>query len=229
MNIAICDDENVIIEELSQMTRDYFADIGIDAVIHSFTDAESLLSASTEYDILLLDCKLPGVDGVELARRIKAKSPASEIVFITAYADYIFDSYDVEHLKYIIKPVTREQIKKTYDDYFSHLNERRPVFVMTDLSIPMSDIYYITSHKSHSAVRTGQTVYNSTKSLRDLESELNPDAFMCVTRGIIIGFAHIERYKDGHVIMEDKAGFDVSRRKKNEFIKRYTRYLNSHR
>ncbi len=228
MRIAICDDEAVITQELSRMTRDYFSNAGLDVDIDVFSDAETLLSVDVKFDLLLLDCKLPGADGVELARRIKTRSGRSEIIFITAFSDYLFESYDVNHLKYILKPVSVEQLTKTFDDYFSMLNERRPVFVMTDLSVPMNEIFYICTNKNNISVRTAQTVYNSRKTLKEFEDDLNPDLFMRIGRGTIICFAHIKSHKDCHLLMEDDSLFDVSRRLKNEFLRRYTRYLNSH-
>ncbi|MBQ6020357.1 MAG: response regulator transcription factor [Clostridia bacterium] len=229
MRIAVCDDEDVIVQELSRLTLSYFSEAGIESEVRTFPDAESLLSSGVKFDILLLDCKLPGVDGVELARQVQTRFPSSEIVFITAYSDYLFESYDVRHLKYILKPVTRERLEKTFDDYLSSANGRKPVFVMADLSIPMNEICYIISKKNNTSVVTGQTSYNSRKTLKEYAGELNPASFMMVKRGPIVNFAHIARHCDGMLTMTDQAVIGVSRRLRSEFLRLYTRYLNETR
>ena len=229
MNIAICDDEPVVIEELHRLTEAYFFSAAIPAEIRDFYDAESLLSVGTKFDLLLLDCQLPGVDGVELARRIKERNVSSEIVFITAFSDYIFDSYDVQHLKYILKPVSEERLYRTFDDFFSSMNARKPVLVMADLSIPMNEIRYVVSKRSNTSVSANGTVYNSRKTLRDFEAELNPKLFKRISRGTIVGYSHIERHCDGVLTMYDGTKLTVSRRMRSDFLRGYTEFLNSSR
>ena len=228
MFIAICDDEPLITEELSRLTLQYFEEAGIRARINTFADAESLLQTETRFDILLLDCRLPDTDGVELARRIMQRSPGSAIIFITAYPDYIFESYDVRHFKYILKPIDEQQLRKTFDDFFSLKNEQKPVFVMSDLSIPMNEISYIRANGSTSSVVTKNTVYNSRKTLRDYELELSPDIFMRVNRGVLVSLIHIKRHNSGKLTMDDGEVITVSRRAHKEFLRRFTKYLNSH-
>ncbi|MCR5783161.1 MAG: LytTR family DNA-binding domain-containing protein [Clostridia bacterium] len=228
MKIAICDDEPVVAGELRALTESYFDSVGIPVQIDEYYSGEDLLASDEAYGILMLDCLLPGIDGVGLGKQMRQKDPYSEIIFITAYTDYLFDSYDVRHLKYILKPFDAQMINKTFDDFLSTRNDRKPIMIMTDLSVPMSEINYLTFSNKAVSVYTDNTVYNSRKTLNQFERELNPNTFFRANRGVIFNFGYIERHKDGNVILENGSEIRLSRRLRKPFLKAYTRFLNSY-
>ena len=227
MKIAVCDDEKVITEEISRLIAEDLDRRGIKSDIRCFYDAEKLLSADTQFDLIFIDCRLPGEDGLGLAKKLRENSAGSDIVFFSAFPEYVFDSYEVKHLRFILKPVDALKIKKTFDTYFSGLNEKRPVMVMTDLSIPADEIIRIfrLPGKSNISVVTSGTVYNSRRTLYDIEKDLPAGAFFRVNRSEIINLAHAERHKDDRITLDNGDIVTVSRRKKTDFLRRYTQWL----
>lgn len=227
MNIAVCDDEKVITEEISRLISEDLDRRGIRSEIRCFYDAETLLSADTRFDIIFIDCRLPGKNGLELAKKLRESSAGSDIVFFSAFPEYIFDSYEVKHLRFILKPVDALKIRKTFDTYFSGLNEKRPVMVMTDLSIPADEIIRIfrLPGKSNISVVTSSTVYNSRRTLYDIEKDLPTGAFFRVNRSEIINLAHTERHKDDRIAMDNGDVVVISRRQKTAFLRIYTQWL----
>lgn len=86
--IAICDDERAEAERLGSVVSDWSRAAGIDCAIDTFSGAEALLSAREdrgEYDILLLDVEMRGMDGIALARRLRADGCRAEIIFVTSH------------------------------------------------------------------------------------------------------------------------------------------------
>ncbi|MCR5041921.1 MAG: LytTR family DNA-binding domain-containing protein [Clostridia bacterium] len=229
MNIAICDDEPVITEELERYLKDCLQPEGFGADIKVFFDAESLLAARDRIDLALLDCCLPGIDGIELARRLRARFPGCEVVFISSYSDYVFDSYDVEHLRFIMKPFDREKIAKVLDSWLSRLNERRPVLVATDLSVPMDEIIRADANRNGVSVTTEKTVYTSRKTVAQLETELSPRLFARVRRGCLINLDHVVRHTDSEITLDNGDVISVSRRNRAAFLKSYTQRLSERR
>lgn len=78
-----------------------------------FVSAESLLFCYTEdklWDILLLDIEIGAMDGVSLAKKIRQENETVQIVFITGFADYISEGYEVSALHYLMKPVKQEEL-----------------------------------------------------------------------------------------------------------------------
>jgi len=73
---------------------------------------EHALTTQESIDLALLDMEMPGLHGLELARRLREVRPEIHIVFLTAYEEYARDAFDVEALDYLLKPITVEDLAR---------------------------------------------------------------------------------------------------------------------
>ncbi len=92
LNIAVCDDESVEIEYLTQLTRQWAKLTETAVSISCFASAEAFLfeyEENKDFDILLLDIQMNAMDGIELAEKIRENNSSVQIVFITGFPDYI--------------------------------------------------------------------------------------------------------------------------------------------
>ena len=106
---AICvDDERLLMEDTVAMC---LALPEIDEA-KGFTRAKDALDWLEEapVDLALLDIDMPGMNGLELAARIKEKWPDTAILFLTGYAQYAVDAFAVRASGYLMKPVTAERL-----------------------------------------------------------------------------------------------------------------------
>ena len=90
----------------------------ISATINEYSSAESFLFVYEEkkdYDLLLLDIEMDGINGVEMAKRIRHEDETVQIIFITGYPDYMCQGYDLSALHYLIKPVSNEKLFEVLD------------------------------------------------------------------------------------------------------------------
>ena len=110
--IAICEDETYILEELRKKAERYIKKRRLTANIKTYTSGEELLKESAAFDIILLDLRLPGLNGMEVAKQISGKSP---IIFITSYQEYALEAFEVEAVHYLLKPVTDERLYVAMD------------------------------------------------------------------------------------------------------------------
>lgn len=84
----------------------------------TFTSAESFLfhyAEESDYDILLLDIEMGGLDGVTMAKQLRKSNDTVQIIFITGYSDYISEGYEVAALHYLMKPVKEEKLCSVLD------------------------------------------------------------------------------------------------------------------
>ena len=106
---AICvDDEKLITDYVVSLCRSIPP--LTDAV--GFTRAAEALTwlKSNRADLALLDIDMPGINGLELAARIKKIHPDMAIIFLTGYAEYAVDAFELHASGYLLKPIKKERL-----------------------------------------------------------------------------------------------------------------------
>lgn len=109
----IVDDEAPAREELRYLL-DEFADV---QVIGEATNAEEalVLMSSLEYDIVLLDVRMPGGTGLEVARALRSAPRRPAVIFTTAYPDHAVEAFDLEAVDYLVKPFGPQRLRRALD------------------------------------------------------------------------------------------------------------------
>ncbi len=110
MNLIYVDDEKLAIDNFRLTTAD-FSEIG---QLHTFQNGEEALKFADEniVDVAFLDMEMPGIHGLELAKKLKQSDPNIRIVFVTAFSQYALDAWGVDATGYLLKPYTARDIRK---------------------------------------------------------------------------------------------------------------------
>ena len=108
MRVICVDDERLLMEDTVAMCSEL---PGIHEV-QGFTSAAGALEwvDSHRVDLALLDIDMPDMSGIELALRIKNRSPDTAVIFLTGYAKYAVDAFAVRASGYLLKPVSKEAL-----------------------------------------------------------------------------------------------------------------------
>ena len=114
MRILCVDDEPLMLQMLEMAVKEAKPDADITA----FDDQDELLedAKSGGCDIAFLDIHMRGMNGVELAKELKAVNPKMNIIFVTGFSEYAGDAMNLHASGYIMKPVTAEKVKKELED-----------------------------------------------------------------------------------------------------------------
>ena len=108
MKVLVVDDEQPARERLKQLLED---EADFDFVGEAANGGEALeLSAELHPDIVLLDIRMPGLDGIETAHHLNALDEPPAVVFTTAYDEYAIDAFDARAIGYILKPIRRARL-----------------------------------------------------------------------------------------------------------------------
>lgn len=126
LRIALCEDEKIFSETQEQICRDILQKLNIEYSIAVFESGEDFFAAFSEggrrFDLILLDIVMGGMNGMELAGKIRETDRETDIVFITSSSEYSLQGYDVGALHYLMKPVDEGKLEsliaKTYKDKF---------------------------------------------------------------------------------------------------------------
>lgn len=121
INIAVCDDEKYIAEKIKKMIEDFFKKKNTDISIAVYFAGEELLKRHERTDIIFLDIGMREMDGIETAKRLRAKGFQGFLVFITVLKEMVFQSFEAEPFDYLVKPVREEHFEKTMERLFCSL------------------------------------------------------------------------------------------------------------
>lgn len=113
MRIMAVDDEILALEDFEDTCRV----LGINDEIVKFNNPLDALGyvAKNKVDVAFLDIEMPVIKGIELAKRIKALSKNTRIIFTTSYSDYALEAFAVDAVDYVMKPYEADAIKKAYE------------------------------------------------------------------------------------------------------------------
>ena len=206
LKVLITDDEAPARSRL----RDLLTDIGnIDIVAEAKNGREALqLADELQPDIILLDIRMPDMDGIEAAQHLQklAKTPA--IIFTTAFDNYAIQAFDLNAVDYLLKPIRQERLEKALHKArtllpqqlaaIAPLSPRKTHLTITErgrvLLVPVTDIIYLRAELKYVTVRTAEREYLLEESLTHLEQEFG-DIFIRLHRNCLAAVAYIAGYE----------------------------------
>lgn len=119
LRIGICDDLADARLVLRSLLERILEGRKVQGQFFEFSSGETLLRwydhHAGELDVIFLDMELHELDGMETARRLRAADAGLQLVFVTGYADHVFDGYSVGALGYLMKPPKQEQLEAVLD------------------------------------------------------------------------------------------------------------------
>ena len=130
MRIAVCDDEKRFTGEFRRITESIYNRLDYD--VYEFWTATDLIESFKlkAFDIVFLDIEMPGTDGLELSKQLRKLSSEVIIVFLTSHVEYAIKGYEVNALRYLLKPITAEALKEIIDHVSSKIYDGKALWVL---------------------------------------------------------------------------------------------------
>lgn len=230
LQLAVCDDEKIFRSDLKRIIGTELELCGIDYHIEEFSSGEELLSGleRSECQILFLDIEMKGMDGVAAARKLRENNRQMEIIFVTSYADFVFQGYEVRALNYILKPYEPEKIAAVLHAVLEELDvEAEKYYVIEQKSgsirLPLSSVkYFASDRRTVHAVTTGEE-YTFYEKLSDLETRL-PEAFVRIHNRYLVHMKYLEAIRQNTAVVAGEE-LPVSRSCKSDLSIAFAKYM----
>jgi len=240
MRVLIVDDEPPARDRLRRLLEE----IGDCEVVGEAGNGNEALSACAiaKPDVVLLDVRMPGVWGIEVAQHLSALANAPAVIFTTAYGDHAIDAFDAQAIGYLLKPIRKEKLARalahasristsrlalaTRSANIEHRREHVCARLGEQLRlIPLKEIYYFLADQKYVTVRHkgGQDLID--EPLKELGVEFAAD-FIRIHRNALVAEKHIaaiERNDDGQYsvrVRDCDTALPVSRRHATELLRR---------
>lgn len=214
MRIAICDDEEIYRIELKSCLNKLLIDTDYD--INTFSDGRILLNRFEEcpFDIVFLDIEMPEIDGITLARKLRAASDSVFIVFLTSHIEYALEGYEVNALRYLTKPADPNKVKEIIRYVQDKQNNAHQIIIKSegeDILIDINNIIYMESMDKNVRIVTSKEEYITRYNLSDYEEQLKNFGFFRIHRGYLISLNKVKRIIKNDVVMDNEITLPISR------------------
>ena len=205
MKILIVDDEKPARDRLSRMVGELDAH---ELVGEAVNGLEALgMAQSLEPDIVLLDIRMPGMDGIEAARHIAKLDEPPAVIFVTAFSDHALEAFETHAVDYLLKPVKQERLQTALDatirptraqtsrsnGVLSGLEPRQHICARVRGSlvlVPIENIYYFHAEQKYVTVRHTEGEVLIEDALKGLEAEFG-DRFHRIHRNALVSLSRL--------------------------------------
>ncbi|MGE4486004.1 MAG: LytR/AlgR family response regulator transcription factor [Oscillospiraceae bacterium] len=212
MKIAIVENEALHTENIQALLQKWSEEHHTILEVVKFTSGESFLEFSEiNFDLVFMDILMDGIDGISTAHQLRKLGFRGQLVFLTAFSEYVFDGYDVQALNYLLKPIAYDKIAQCIDYVVKLLNDDRYTFRHQGsvVRIPYSQIIYFSSANHYTQIITTEGTFNQLESLRNIFSHL-PDQFHFCHRTVIVNTEHVTMLKGRELVLSNHTKLPVS-------------------
>lgn len=229
MNILICDDEKLFLQNLYIHVREYFKNHFISCNIYPITSPTDILKSNETFDIAFLDIQMDGIDGISLAKELKRRNGKIVIFFVTSYRKYQDDAMDLNAFRYFDKPFDVERLYSGLDKAMEYIDGAYvDVFLYSkgiQTRILVDDIIYIMRNNRRVILTTKDNEYVTRESFDDWCRLLPPLFFYQVHKSFLVNLHYINQYAYTELFLTNGTRIPIASRKQANFHKYWFEYL----
>jgi DNA-binding LytR/AlgR family response regulator len=228
LRALVVDDEAPALEELAWLLS---RDPRVGSIRKASSGAEALRALDAEpVDVIFSDIKMPGLDGLDLARVLARFSQRPQVVFVTAYDRHALDAFDLRATDYVMKPVRAERLAEAVRRVVEAVGGTEPPAKIEDETIAVelggvtrfvqrSQVRYVEAHGDYARLHTATSSHLVRVPLTTLEERWADAGFVRIHRSTLVALPHVDEIRvDGGrcaVRLGDKI-LQVSRRHTKE-------------
>ncbi len=236
MKVAVCDDNKVMLDFLSRQISENLTLYNIIHEISSFISGKTFLSQheKSPFDVVLLDIKLPDIDGFETAKRVKRVSEKTHIIFITTESCLVYDSFDYHPFYFIpktkpdiLKAKLKSVIRKLVDEISNDFTICFDLPYGEKKHINTNEIVYVESTSNYVDIICRTETIHIRRKLCDIIDELPYKSFARIHNRCVVNMHYVARIDNSRLkaILKNDRELDISRKYKKDFSERYNIFL----
>lgn len=217
--ISICDDDSA----MRKFIHETVMATGIPCRIEEYSDGCRLLKEYSQCDILFLDIDMPGINGIDTAKRIRRTDKNVKIIYVTGYQDYIQRSFSIHPFSFLVKPVSKADIERQLKEAVTYGEEVRNEAVLHFHTcggveeFQISDIYYLEYLNRKIRMVTKRGEYFLRGRITDYVKELSQYGFACPHKSFTVNLFYVKAIKGYDIQMLNGDKIPLSQKRSAAF------------
>ncbi|MBB3034463.1 LytR/AlgR family response regulator transcription factor [Alteriqipengyuania lutimaris] len=201
LRVVLVDDEPLAIERLETLCG-RIADVQVVGTADHGEAALDVVETGAP-DLVLLDLTMPGLDGIEVAKRLAKMASPPAIIFVTAHESFAVEAFDLDAVDYVLKPVASERLERAIARALAKRGEAPQTSEtrwLRELWVPhrselvrvsVADVRRIDAERDYVRLFVGDKTYLLLQTIAGLEKKLDPEQFIRIHRSTILRKDHI--------------------------------------
>lgn len=204
LRVLVVDDEAPALEELTWLLS---RDPRVGSIRKATSGAEALRALDAEpVDVIFSDIRMPGLDGLDLARVLARFTQRPQVVFVTAYDRHALDAFDLQAADYVMKPVRAERLAEAVRRVVEAVGSSEPPARVEDETIAVelggvtrfvqrSQVRYVEAHGDYARLHTASSSHLVRVPLTALEERWAEAGFVRIHRSTLVALPHVDEIR----------------------------------
>lgn len=198
MKVAICDDNESVIEELKCIIQEFFSSKSVPLELYCFFDGKELINTGEKFDLAIVDIEMSEVNGIEAAKYVQSENENAVIIIVTSHQEYLDDAMDINVFRYLSKPIEKDRfIRGLEGAVVRYMKVSLPVIIETEneiLKLCSGDIIYLAIDNRYVTVYTKKGEFRTKKSMNWWKAYLNPHVFTQCHKSFLVNLKYVTNF-----------------------------------
>lgn len=199
--------------------------------IQIFVSLRNYMEVQTIPDMIIVDDTFDGKTSVEVAKYIRNKDSKAALILLSVHSEAVFEAFSVRAHRFLMKPVAQSDIFDALDAYRKDLFTYRCIIAKVEETYQVfssEEIYAVYSEEKQVKVVLKNQVMETGTSFQQMEVQLPDEYFYKVHRNYVVNLKHILSFSGEEIKLRNQVTVPLSRRKKMDFLIRYTEFVQGH-
>lgn len=221
LRIAVCDDNELFLKQEEQYLQKCLKDLHTAAEVIVFDQWRQLLNTlvmGEQYDLFLLDVEMPGLDGLELGKKIREYIPRPVLIYLSSHSEYALPAFEVEAFRFVAKSSLKEKLPGALEAAVQKIEVSKNTFVPVTTygntqRVFVDDIIYVQRvQRKLEIITLQQGVIADSRSLKELYTLISDIRFIYIDKSCFLNIDYLRKIDGSEAHLMDGTRLAVSRK-----------------
>lgn len=233
MKIALCDDDITFLKILYVKIHEYCRAQNLSAQVEIYSSGEELLKVcnKNEFSLIFMDIQMPRMSGIEVASKLSLSGQRTEIIFLSGFEDYVYESIKYRPFRFIRKKYINKELPEALDAFYEMIRRSENVYSFSTkegtVTWKVNDIQYMEVYQHYVYVHCINKNIKVRGSLDQFEKEFQKWGFIRIHKSYLVSFKYIYAVNTNEIVLTSQKKIPLSRRKNDEVKQSLIEYTRS--